>query len=278
MALVAALVGGPAGAGAQPGAPTPTPNDAQVTQAKDLVNKAIAKSQGGDHAAAIELYLQAYVIAPLPLLLSNLAAEYQQAQKPIEALKYFCKYLEIEPTGPNASYATAQAKVLQTQLHNPVDDSNVCAPPPAPPPPAVGSASGDGALPLPPPPRAEDTDPGRRFKITGLGLGVAGAALVVVGFVYGAKAQSRNDEVNHHGSNDPWPDSIIADEAEGQADENKQIGFLVAGGVVVVLGTALYVLGHRKSVDHAHEATHPPLSVVPTAAPGFGGVSLVGRW
>ncbi len=296
MALVAALVCGPAGAGqAQPGAPAPAPNDAQVTQAKDLVNKAIAKSQAGDHAAAIELYLQAYNIAPLPLLLSNLAAEYQQAQKPIEALKYFCKYLEIEPTGPNVSYATAQARVLQTQLHNPVDDSKVCkpaAPPPPPPPPALGSAVGQSTLPPDPPPHRDDRDPGRGLERSGIVFGVAGAVFVGLGVFYGAKAQSRTDEVNNNGSNQ-WSDTILADEAEGQSDENKQIGFLIAGGVFLGVATAVYVIGHRRSVDHAGdhaanragdhaphagEATHAQLSVVPTAAAGYGGVTLVGRW
>ena len=47
-------------AGAQPTSPRPT----QKQQAGDLVKKAIAKSQAGDHALAIELYQQAYNIIP----------------------------------------------------------------------------------------------------------------------------------------------------------------------------------------------------------------------
>ena len=275
MALVAALVCGPAGAGrAQPGAPAvPAANDAQMTQAKDLVTKAIAKSQAGDHGAAIELYLQAYDIAPLPLLLTNLAAEYQQAQRPVEALKYFCKYLEVDPSGANATYATAQAKVLQTELKTPVDDANVCKPvlPPAPLP-TVGSAA---SLRPPGPVAGVATapDPGHDWKLTGIGVSAVGGVLVVVGLVYGAKAQSITNEINNHGSG-AWPDSIRADEAEGQSDENKQIGFLIIGGAVVLIGTALYVVGHRKTV----ESTQRQLTVVPTAAPGYGGVSLFGRW
>ena len=50
--------------------------------------------------------------APLPVV--------QSAQKPVEALRYFCMYLKEDPTGPVASYATAQAKVVQNQLGNPV--------------------------------------------------------------------------------------------------------------------------------------------------------------
>ena len=55
--------------------------------AGDLVKKAIARSQAGDHNAAIEIYLQAYTILPNPLLLSNIGAEFQQSGMPKEALK-----------------------------------------------------------------------------------------------------------------------------------------------------------------------------------------------
>src|SRR5690606_28536963 len=78
--------------------PAPEPTAAEKAKAGDLVKKAIAKSQSGDHAAAIELYLESYKVIPTPLLLSNIGTEYQSAQKPIEALKYFCMYLKEDPT------------------------------------------------------------------------------------------------------------------------------------------------------------------------------------
>src|SRR3954447_6077801 len=92
------------------------PTAQQKQQAGDLVKQAIAKSQAGDHQAAIELYLQAYAIVPLPLLLSNLGSEYKALQKPVESLRYFCKYLEADPTGTNVAYAKAEAKLAQHDL------------------------------------------------------------------------------------------------------------------------------------------------------------------
>jgi hypothetical protein len=275
-ALIASLVLAPIAALAQP-----KPNDAQMTQAKDLVNKAITKSQAGDHAAAIELYLQAYNIAPLPLLLSNLGSEYQQAQKPIEALKYFCKYLEVEPTGPNAGYATSQAKVLQTQLHNSVDDNNVCK---ALPPPQPTAGSGAGSVDSSPPPTpvqqpvpppvapVEAADPGHGMKLAGMGVAGVGVVLAVVGIVYGSKASSISSDITNHPKNQPWPDDIQAQESEGQSDQNKQIGFLIAGGAAIGVGVALYVVGRGKRSSE----DHPPMAVVPTAAPGFAGLTWVG--
>jgi tetratricopeptide (TPR) repeat protein len=108
-------------ASAQPNKPT----DVQVKKAGDLVKGAIAKSQAGDHSAAIDLYLNAYQLVPLAVLLSNIGSEYQQVNKPVEALKYFCKYLDAEPTGTNATYAIAQAKSLQIQLTGSVDEKTL---------------------------------------------------------------------------------------------------------------------------------------------------------
>src|SRR5580704_1959596 len=86
--------------------------------------------QAGDLELAIELYKQAYDVVPTPILLSNIGSEYEQAKKPVLALKYFCKYLDADPTGSNASYATAKAKALQIDLGTPVtDDASVCKPP-----------------------------------------------------------------------------------------------------------------------------------------------------
>src|SRR3954447_11094662 len=96
--------------------PRPTEKDKQI--AGELVKKAIAKSQAGDHAAAIDIYLQAYTIVPNSLLLSNIGSEVQQEGKPVEALRYFCMYLDKDPTGTNAPYAQSQAKSLQIQLNN----------------------------------------------------------------------------------------------------------------------------------------------------------------
>jgi tetratricopeptide (TPR) repeat protein len=78
--------------------PKPLPQ-VQLKAAGDLVKKAIARSQAGDHVQAIELYQQAFLLIPQPILLSNIGAEYQLAQQPADAVVYFCKYLAAEPEG-----------------------------------------------------------------------------------------------------------------------------------------------------------------------------------
>src|SRR5690348_5024912 len=124
----------------------PQPTAAQKAKARELVKQAIAKSQAGDHETAIELYQQAHMLIPLPLLWSNIGSEYKSQGKKIEAVKYFCMYLKEDPTGTNASYAGAQVKSLQIELGNEPEDKDPCTvkpkpvakePPPPPPPPVV---------------------------------------------------------------------------------------------------------------------------------------------
>ena len=265
-------------AAAQPSTPSP----AQKQQASSLVKQAITKSQQGDHETAIELYLQAYALIPTPLLLSNIGSEYQAVPgKQVEALKYFCKYLEAEPTGSNASYATAQAKWLQQQLGNKVDDKDVCHPakeaPPPPPPPPDNTGSGTGSqvtgttdLGSAAPPPHEGG--GHGLSYAGLGIAGAGAVGVGVGVYFGLQAKNISDTISNHKISDPWPANIKQMEADGQSDENKQVAFLIGGGVALVAGTVLYFVGR----PHASSDEH--VSLAPVVTPSSVGLSFGGSY
>jgi tetratricopeptide (TPR) repeat protein len=254
---------------AQPGDP---PTSQQKQQAGDLVKQAIAKSQAKDHEGAIDLYLKAFAIVPVPSLLSNIGTEYQSAQKPVEALKYFCLYLEKEPTGSLAGYATSQAKSLYFLLGGKnVEDKDVCkapvtqTPTPAPTEPAATQ---------PPPPVADKVESraGGGLEIAGYAAGGAGLVALGLGFYFGSQAQKISDDItNHTDKTIAWRDDIKSYEAKGQRDENLQIAFLISGGVLVIGGAALYLLGHSKSSSET-------LAVTPTATRSSAGVALSGSF
>jgi hypothetical protein len=269
-------------AAAQPATPSP----AQKQQASSLVKQAIAKSQQGDHSTAIELYLQAYALIPQPLLLSNIGSEYQALPgKQVEALKYFCKYLDAEPTGSNASYATAQAKWLQQQLGTKVDDKDPChpakepPPPPPPPPPPESTGSGAGsqvtgttdlgsaAAPAP------HEGGGHGLQYAGLGIAGLGAAGLGVGVYFGLQAKNISDQITNHKVTDPWPANIKQMESDGASDQTKQIAFLIGGGVALAAGTVLYFVGrsHASSSDEH-------VSIAPVVTPSSVGLSLGGSY
>ncbi|HSS01052.1 MAG TPA: tetratricopeptide repeat protein [Kofleriaceae bacterium] len=272
-ALASLLAVGPALADPKP----PTEKDKQV--ASDLVKKAISKSQAGDHNAAIDLYLQAFTIVPNSILLSNIGAEYQQSDRPQQALRYFCMYLDKDPSGTNAPYAAAQARALQVELGNKdVDDRDVCAKPkprpkprPEPTEPDVEQGVGPGGRPPRAPDpggpterteRADRVQKDNTLRYVGLGAGIAGAASIGVGIFAGARASSISDEISAHDRTKKWPDDIQDLQRRGQNFENLQIGTLVAGGVLITGGVILYVLSRPDaSPEHTDKAA---LRVSPT--------------
>lgn len=261
------------------------PTQAQITQAGDLVKKAIAKSQAGDHALAIELYEQAYNIVPTAILLSNIGSEYQQSQKPTDAVKYFCMYLAQEPAGSGVSYAQQQVRTLQTQLGNDIDDSDVCKvkPKPAPTPPPVaepqpaqvtgtefGNAGGPGD-------RAVEEHPGRALVLAGVGIAVVGAVGVGLGVHYALKGKALRDDIDNHDPTMPWPDSYegvpIANwNSQGHTWNVDAAVFSAVGGAVLIAGGVMIGLGLTKHGSDEHAR------VIPTASGHEAGLAVVGSF
>ncbi len=247
--------------------PTAQVTPQQKQQAGDLVKQAITKSQSKDHEGAIELYLKAYAIVPIATLLSNVGTEYQSAQKPVEALKYFCLYLEKEPTGSLASYATSQAKSLYFLLGGKnIEDKDVCKTPVAPPAsattdPASSSEPTSAEPSTTPGGSTAESEPGSGLKIGGYVAGGVGLVGLGAGFFFGSKAKKISDDItNHTDTSVAWRDDIKDYEAKGQRYENLQIACLVGGGVLVVGGAALYFLGRSKKTNTETMALRPTAS------------------
>ena len=247
-------------------------------KAGEKVKQAIAKSQAGEHEAAIELYLEAYKIIPQPLLLSNVGSEYQASDKPVEALSYFCRYLDAEPQGSNAGYANAQAKVLYINLGgvDTVQDADVCKPIVKKPvvedkpivevkPPVVEPTPG----PSPEQPKASP------LRWVGVGVAVLGAGVFGLGVFYGLKAKKISDDITNHPMEDPWARDIAQQEADGASYEKKQIYFMIGGGVALAAGVTLFFLNGPKA---RAEATDKTVRFSPVASPDSFGFAAAGRF
>jgi tetratricopeptide (TPR) repeat protein len=259
------------------------PSEKDKQFAGELVKKAIARSQAGDHAAAIEIYLHAFALVPNPLLLPNIGAEFQQSGKPQEALHYFCLYLEKDPDGTNATFATSKAKALQIQLGNKnVDDDDVCAPPrPARKPvkeprePVKEQARDPIKDPIKEPPARQPLDEGTaspgggssKLKYVGLVVGLVGLGAVGVGTYDGIQAKSISDQLTNHPQNTPWPDNIKDLQRRGQAYENLQIGFLAGGVALATTGVILFVVG--RSDESSRRSSDKTLVKVAPTTNGF---------
>jgi tetratricopeptide (TPR) repeat protein len=255
------------------------PTAKQKAKASELVKQAIAKSQAGEHETAVELYEEAFKIIPQPLLLSNIGSEYQALQKPVEALKYFCKYLEADPNGSNGTFVTAQAKTLYIELGGitTVEDADVCKPivKPAPlePEPVVEEKK-------PPPVVVKKVEPPREspkaspIRWVGVGLGVVGLGVFGGGVYFGRKAQDITDQINNHDPDVPWPSNINQLEDDGADYEKKQIALMIGGGVAVAAGVAMFFIGAPSS----HAEGTASVSITPVATPDTLGFAAAGRF
>ena len=264
-AFACIIVLAPAIAAAQP-----PPTAAQKQAASERVKKAIAKSQAGEHEDAVDLYLEAYAIIPQPLLLSNVGSEYQQMKKPVEALKYFCKYLDADPTGSNVTYATAQARTLYIELGGiaSVEDNELCKPikkKEEPPPPPVTSTPEATTPPITEGPRDEGPKtktPALRY--VGIGVAVVGVGLFGGGVYFGLEAKKISDEITNHDISDPWPANIKQREQEGKDANTKAVGLMIGGGVALAAGAVMFFMGAPKESTESASVTFAPLATSDT--------------
>jgi hypothetical protein len=264
---------------AQPKQPTPT----QMQQAGELVKKAIAKSQSGDHALAIELYQQAYNVAPNAVLLSNIGAEYELAQKPSDAVSYFCKYLAEEPTGTSAPFATTHVKSLQLQLHNEVEDSDPCRlKPKVTTSPVVITPVEQPAVtnfgPTGGPMTEAPSHPGRVLLISGIAVTVVGVVVVGLGVHYALLGRTLQNDINGHDSSTAWPTQFegvpIANwNSQGHTWNVDAALYSSIGGAVVIAGAVMIGFGVSRHADHEAQAR-----VIPTAGAHDAGLALVGSF
>lgn len=220
----------------------------------------MSKAKAGQHEDAIALYSEAYVIAPLSLLLTNIGSEYKELDRKEDALKYFCRYLEQDPTGNNAEFARDSATAMWSALSNgkaPLE-SEVCTVPPMP---VVTPV-----VPVTPPvqlnaPVATDAHPGKKLKIAGLALAGVGVLGLVIGGYYGYKGLSVADDINNHKGG--WTDGdggILAAQERGHRYNKLQAVFMITGGVLLISGVAEYMLGRSRANSAEHVAVAPVVS------------------
>ena len=223
----------------------------------DLIGEGAAKSNAGDHAAAIALYEEAYLNDPDPALLPILATEYRHVGLPNDAITYFCQYLTAQPKGSQATYARSQVIAIRGELGQRISNDRVCE---TPRPVQVDF--------LTPRPSREPSRPSMsKREIAGIASATLGAASLAVAVYYGAKAKSISDDITSHGTNESWPENIGALEARGQRYESRQNMFLLVGGAAIVTGGILYFVGRA---DRLSSET----IVAPTVSSSGAGISF----
>jgi hypothetical protein len=290
----------------------PQVSEASKQKANEYVKQAISRSEAGDHAAAIDLYLNAYELVPEPVLLSNIGTEYQRWKKPSEAHHYFCKYLEAAPTGANARYARSQAKKLASELDMPNTEDDACKAPtkhtvvepddksqrverserPERSEQPERSERTERRQPREQPRDEPEPDQPRRtrradrddrdregedhtLQYAGIGVGAAGAIVFGVGVYYMIKGKSLSDQISNHPHGDPWPPTIDGVPLN-QVDTVGRSYNSKAIGFSVGGGIAMIAGAVMYWKGQPSSSSHETARVTPMASPTSFGIAISG--
>jgi len=225
----------------------------------DLMSEGAAKSNAGEHGAAIALYEQAYLYDPDPSLLPILASEYRRAGVPSDAILYFCQYLKEQPKGPQATYATNQVFAIRAELGQPVSKDRVCE---TPKPVRIDFVTPRRT------PRVQPRSGMSKREMAGIASAAIGIASLGASLYYGMEARSISNQISSHDVTMAWPQNIQALEDRGQRYEHRSNLFLLAGGAALVTGGVLYLTGR------ADRLSSETLIVAPTVSPNSAGISF----
>jgi tetratricopeptide (TPR) repeat protein len=222
----------------------------------------------GKYQQAVAEYQAAYDLAPLPLLLFNIAQAYRLGGDKRNALSYYERYLAAEPDGRSATQASLHAEALRKAIA--MEEAQ--RPPPEPPPPEPPPASEPVVAPAPPPPRpmpvapppeAERQGGGGGLRVAGLVTAGLGVAAVGGGVYFGLHARSLANEV---------ADTYSMDKVDqGQAANRNMYICYGVGAAAIVTGGVLYWLGARAGSD-------APIAVAPVVGPTTAGLEMRGRF
>ena len=229
-------------------------------KARTLADRGRAFHDAGDYPRAIAAFTQAYVIAPSPALLFNLAQAYRLQGNCDDAALMYRRYLATNPDpGQRAlaefHLASVERCLHKLSLHIPVETAAgraITAPPPEP---LIAITA------APPPSRRAQIE-----KDIGLGLVIGGGVSLGVAGYYGLQARDAADEVAAaYARGAKWKD-VAATDARGQSAATNAKLFGIGGAVGLAGGLVTYLIGRRDE--------QPPVMVTTTRH----SVTVGARW
>lgn len=251
-AIAPAIAATPARGDATPGDPVPA-------KARTLASQGRAAHDAGDYTAAIAAFTQAYVIAPSPALLFNLAQAYRLQGNCDDAALMYRRYLATNPGAEQrvlaeAHLASVERCLHKLALHIPVETASgrpIAAP-------AAARSATAIAAPV-----------SRRAQIEqdiGLGLAIGGGVSLAVAAYYAVQAHEAETDVGTaFARGGRWSD-IAPNDARGKSAATAAKWFGAGGALGVASGIVTYLIGRRDE--------GPPLTVATTRH----GVELGVRW
>jgi tetratricopeptide (TPR) repeat protein len=206
-------------------------------KARQLAERGRVYHDAGDYTDAIAAFQEAYVIAPSPGLLFNLAQAYRLAGDCDDAAWMYQRYLDTNPIGEHRSLAETHLSTVEKCGHGglristaPGATAKVSDPPQA----SLAASA----------PPADASDP-RRTKELGTYIAIGGGVALAGAAWFALDARDAANTVSSaYQAGGNWSD--IAD-ANARGERSATIAKLlgVGGGAAVIAGAVYYGLGYR---------------------------------
>lgn len=203
-------------------------------KARLLAERGRELHDAGDYAGAIAAYKEAYVLAPRPGLLFNLAQAYRLSGDCDDAAFMYRRFLDSNPVADRRAIAEANlATVSKCGL----------AIAPTPPPPTLAITTPAPVLTRPP-------KPSTTTREVGTYLAVGGAAALIVAGAFAYEAHQASDEVTQAYNNGMTVSNLAQQDSAGRRDATIAETVGAIGGAAAITGAILIAVGLRDEARH----------------------------
>lgn len=227
----------------------PSPSPEALERAKAASDRGRSAHERGQYDRAVDAYQQAYVLAPSPGILFNLAQAYRLKGDCDNAVLMYRGYLGTHPVLQLRQVAEAHLATVEQCASSAVMGER----------PAPG-----GWLAEPTSKGSSEAHPGRALRRGGIATAIGGGLLLGLGGYFAYRASDMNDEVEErYRRGASWRELRDLND-RGDRYDSLAVGFAIAGGAAAVTGGALYMVGWRQ----AERARHPMVSVSPSKGGG----------
>lgn len=243
-------------------APSVAQADEPIPQkARRLADYGRSLHDRGEFGKAVVAFKEAYVIAPSPGLLFNIAQAYRLQGNCDDAAIMYRRYLNTQPhrdarTIAEGHLRTVERCVQKRALNIPLDESMAYlrVPPPPGPEHILPSTSTDTSVVV----RKDAQGSSNLKKDIGAGVAMGGTVAVGLAVFYGLRAHSSSEEVERlYAQGAKW-EQVADVHARGQTSARNAKIFGVGGGLAIAGGVTLFLLGRRAE-------RLAPLTVTPAA-------------
>lgn len=204
-------------------------------KARELAAKGRKHHESGDYTAAVAAFKEAYVLAPSPSLLFNIAQAYRLAGNCDESAWMYRRFLDTDPRGPQRDLAQNQLAVVEKcgsgGLRVAVTPPPLEATTPRPAEPSLSVT------------RASHSPRSNTYKRAGVYTAVGGGVALIGAALFAIDAHSASQSVEDSYRRGGTWDEIAPLDARGERSATIATVLGVGGGVAMLSAAVLYGLG-----------------------------------